>query len=134
MAIYSCQGFRDFTTQLLQVLNYFTYHVDNGHPIDVIYLDFQKAFDSVPHQRLLQKVSSFGIHGKILMWIKDFLSNREQQVVLNGHISQSIPVTSGVPHVVQHLDTRQVVEWFSRIWSEKSVENHYSLQYRSEFL
>jgi len=43
------------------------------------------------------KVSSFGIHGKILTWIKDFLSNREQQVVLNGHISHSIPVTSGVP-------------------------------------
>jgi len=63
----------------------------------ILYLDLQKAFDSVPHQWLLQKVSSFGIHRKILMWIKDFLSNREQQVVLNGHISHSIPVTSGVP-------------------------------------
>ena len=50
----------------------------------------------MPHQQLLQKISSFGIHGKILKWIKDFLSNREQQVVLNGHISYSIPVTSGV--------------------------------------
>jgi len=87
---------RSCTTQLLHILNYFTHHLDNGHPIDVIYLDFQKAFDSVPHQRLLQKFSSFEVHGKILMWIKDFLSNREQQVVLNGHISHSIPETSGV--------------------------------------
>ena len=51
----------------------------------------------MPHQQLLQKISSFGIHRKILKWIKDFLLNREQQVVLNGHISHSIPVTSGVP-------------------------------------
>ena len=61
-------------------------------------MDFQKAFDSVPHQRLIQKLSaSFGVHGKILLWIKDFLSDRTQQVVLNGHKSGSIPVSSGVP-------------------------------------
>jgi len=58
---------RSCTTQLLHILNYFTHHLDNGHSIDVVYLDFQKAFDSVHHQRLLQKLSSFGIHEKILM-------------------------------------------------------------------
>ena len=48
--------------------------------------DFQKAFDTVPHQRLLQKLTSFGIHGNynVLKWIESFLSNRRQQVVLNG--------------------------------------------------
>jgi len=60
-------GFIPCTTQLLYVLDYFTHHLDKGHSIDVIYLDFQKAFNSVPHQWLLQKISSFGIHGKILM-------------------------------------------------------------------
>ena len=64
---------RSCTTQLLQVLDYFTQHLDKGDSVDVIYLDFQKAFDSVPHQRLIQKLSSFGVHGKILQWIKDFL-------------------------------------------------------------
>jgi len=58
---------RSCTIQLLHILDYFTHHLDKGHSIDVIYLDFQKAFDSVPHQQLLQKVSSFGIHGKILL-------------------------------------------------------------------
>ena len=74
-----------------------TCHLDNGYSIDVIYLDFQKAFDIVPHQHLLQKLTSFGIHGNILKWIENFLSNRKQQVVLNGHQSCSIPVTSGMP-------------------------------------
>ena len=85
------------------LLNYCTFLIilhnslDQGDSIDVIYLDFQKNFDSVPHQRLIQKLSSFGVHGKILLWIKDFLRNRTQQVVLNGQKSGSILVTSGVP-------------------------------------
>ena len=60
-------------------------------------LDFQKAFDSVPHQRLIQKLTSFGINGKILQWINDFLWNRTQQVLLNGQKSSTTCVTSGVP-------------------------------------
>ena len=86
---------RSCTTQLLYVLDYFTQHLDQGDSVDAIYLDFQKAFDSVPHQCLIQKLSSFGVHGKILQWIKDFLRNRRQQVALNGQ--KSGPVTSGVP-------------------------------------
>ena len=88
---------RLYTTQLLYVLDHFTKHLDKGEPIDVIYLDFQKAFDSVPHQRLIQKLTSFGINSKILQWIKDFLWNRTQQVVLNGQKSSTTSVTSGVP-------------------------------------
>jgi len=88
---------RSCTTQLLHVLDYITKHLDSGHSVDVIYLDFQKAFDSVPHQRLIYKLSSIGIQGNILKWIKSFLSNRTQQVVLNGKKSSSVPVTSGVP-------------------------------------
>ena len=82
------------------MLDYLTHHLDEGYSIDVIYLDFQKAFDTVSHRRLLQKLTSFGIHGNVLKWIESFLSNRVQQVVLNGHKSSTIPVTSGVPRVL----------------------------------
>ena len=65
-------------------LQYLTRHLDNGHSINVIYLDFQKAFDTVPHRHLLQKLVSFGIHGNVFKWIESFLSNRKQRVVLNS--------------------------------------------------
>ena len=66
---------RSCSTQLLMMLDYLTHHLDEGYSIDVIYLDFQKAFDTVPHRRLLQKLTSFGIHGNVLKWIESFLSN-----------------------------------------------------------
>ena len=61
------------------------------------YLDLQRPFDSVPHNRLLYKVESYDICGKFLNWIKDFLSNRDQYVVLNGYKSRWKKVLSGVP-------------------------------------
>ena len=75
------------------------------HSVDVIYLDFQKAFDSIPHKRLLLKLY-LGIHGNLLLWIKDFLSNRKQQVVINSHKSKSIPVTSGAPQGMSGISVR----------------------------
>ena len=65
--------------------------------MDAIYLDLQKVFDSVPYNRLLLKVESYGISGKFLGWIKSFLSDREQCVVLNGCKSGWQKVLSGVP-------------------------------------
>jgi len=88
---------RSCSTQLLLMPNYLTRHLDNGYSVDVIYLDFQKAFDTVSHQHLLNKLTSFGIHGNVLKWIESFSTNRVQQVVLNSHKSSTIPVTSGVP-------------------------------------
>ena len=85
---------RSCTTQLLHVLDYLTKHLDNGYSIEMIYLDFRKAFDSVPHQCLIHKLSSVGLQGNILKWIKSFLTNRTQQVVLNGRKSSTVPVTS----------------------------------------
>ena len=61
-----------------------TSSLDHGSPVNVIYLDLQKTFDSVPHNSLLLKVKSYVISGKFLGWIKSFLSDREQCVVLNG--------------------------------------------------
>ena len=85
------------STQLLYVMDIITSSLDHGLPVDVIYLDLQKAFDSVPHNRLLLKVESYGISGKFLGWIKSFLSDREQFVVLNGCKSGRHKVLSGVP-------------------------------------
>jgi len=59
------------------MLDYLTRHLDNSYSVDVIYLqvDFQKAFNTVPHQRLLNKLASFDIHGNVLKWIESFLTN-----------------------------------------------------------
>ena len=84
-------------SQLLTTIEEFSRHLDVGAQIDTILLDFSKAFDKVPHQRLFLKLAYYGIRGPILEWIKDFLTNRTQQVVLNNINSCSINVLSGVP-------------------------------------
>ena len=71
--------------------------MDSGFGIDVIYLDYSKAFDSVPHLRLISKLQAYGIRGNLLKWIKNFLIGRQQKVILNGSSSQWTEVTSGVP-------------------------------------
>ena len=64
--------------------------------MDCILLDFSKAFDKVPHQRLLNKCSYYGIRGNTLLWIASFLQGRTEQVVLDGKKSETSDVTSGV--------------------------------------
>ena len=71
--------------------------MDRKDNIDVIFLDFAKAFDKVPHERLLRKVESFGIGGKLLGWIRDWLSNRWQRVGLKRTWSEWMRVLSGIP-------------------------------------
>ena len=65
--------------------------------MDTIYLDFSKAFDTVPHRRLQGKLESYGVQGEILEWINSFLKDREQQVIVNGSKSGITPVISGIP-------------------------------------
>ena len=65
--------------------------------MDVIFLDFQKAFDKVPKKRLLQKLSAYGIEGKVLCWIEDFLSDRRMRIMVRGEYSEWVDVISGVP-------------------------------------
>ena len=71
--------------------------LDNKTQIDAILLDFAKAFDKVPHKRLLSKLTSYGITGNTHNWITSFLSNRKQRVSVNGALSDITDVTSGVP-------------------------------------
>jgi len=68
-----------------------------GYGIDVVYLDYSKAFDSVPHLRLIEKLKENGIDGNLLLWLKSSFHGRFQRVVLNGIQSQWMEVTSGVP-------------------------------------
>ena len=88
---------RSCTTQLLEFMEEITEALDRGDDVDVIYLDFAKAFDKIPHQRLLAKLHGYGIQGKTHEWISDFLSSRQQRVVVNGVYSDWVPVTSGIP-------------------------------------
>ena len=89
--------FRDCMTNLLTCLEIWTEMIENGDAIDVIYTDFSKAFDSVPHQRLLRKMKSLGIVGDTLSWVKGFLSNRRQRVRVDDELSNWIDVISGIP-------------------------------------
>ena len=70
---------RSCVTNLLWVLRDWTSSLDKSAPVDAIYLhDFAKAFDSVPHERLLRKLESYGVSGLVKDWVKDFLSSRQQ--------------------------------------------------------
>ena len=96
----SQHGFRNrrsCMSQLLEVMEDFTKMLDEKSPIDVIYLDFKKAFDSVPHERLLAKLKAYGINGQIQNWIRDFLSGRIQKVKIGESKSEIAQVKSGIP-------------------------------------
>ena len=84
-------------SQLLECLNDWTYNYDSSTGTDVIYLDFAKAFDTVPHKRLIHKLKAYGIRGKVLIWISKFLSHRRQKVVLRNGCSKWDEVICGVP-------------------------------------
>ena len=91
-----CKG-RSCLSQLLVTINEWMSYLDKGIPVDVAYLDFKKAFDSVPHKRLIHKMQGYGVEGNLLNWISDFLKDRTQFVSVNGQESERVAVTSGVP-------------------------------------
>jgi len=96
----SQHGFRRKRSCLTNLLSFFdevTDMVDQGMPVDVVYLDFQKAFDKVSHAKLLQKLRRYGIRGKTANWIEDWLCGRRQRVVVEGSKSGWERVWSGVP-------------------------------------
>ena len=88
---------RSTITNLLQAINIWLDALSHNIPVDVIYFDYSKAFDKVPHQRLLKQLESLGIKSQVLSWISNFLTGRTQRVTVNGIKSNPVLVTSGVP-------------------------------------
>jgi hypothetical protein len=85
------------TTNLLVFQEHVTKAVDEGRPMDIIFLDFSKAFDMVPRERLLAKLESKGISGTVLSWLREWLTGRKQRVVIGEEKSDWEDVDSGVP-------------------------------------
>ena len=95
----SQHGFMKGRSCLSNLLDFFEEvyeNVDSENSVDIIYLDFAKAFDKVPHERLVKKLRSCGISGNLLRWITNWLKNRRQQVRIKDKNSSWINVTSGV--------------------------------------
>jgi hypothetical protein len=88
---------RSCVTQLLSVLHSIGQCLDKNVRTDVLYLDLAKAFDSVDHQILLQKLKSYAVTGQLHNWLADYLKDRSQRIVVDGVASQCGPVTCGVP-------------------------------------
>ena len=92
-----CQhGFR-CVTQLLNLADQLIKGLVKDRQLDLAILDFSKAFDRVPHERLLKKLDHYGIRGNILDWIRSFLTDRTPKVTVEGVVSESIRFKSGVP-------------------------------------
>ena len=85
---YSCE------TQLVATVHDLLGKFDVGAQIDMVILDFSKAFDTVPHQKLLHKMGQYGVDGNFNAWLCDFLTNRKMRVVIDGEESETVPVDS----------------------------------------
>ena len=84
-------------TNLLETIDIVTSELADGQPVDLVYLDFAKAFDTVPHKRLLLKLKAYGLDEKLCAWMEDFLRDRKQRVVMGECESEWMDVTIGVP-------------------------------------
>ena len=84
------------STNLLESTYDWTLALDCRKPVDVVFIDFSRAFDSVVHTKLLYKLNSVGITGKLLSWITSFLTDRTQCTVIEGFRSAVTNVISGV--------------------------------------
>ena len=84
-------------SQLILTVEDLAMNLDHGDQMDMIILDFSKAFDKVPHQRLISKLQFYGIQGSTLSWIKSWVTSRSQSVIIDGMCLKSVDVTSGVP-------------------------------------
>ena len=141
-------GFIKQRSTVLQLLNYLDYcaniMVEVGC-VDVLYLDYAKAFDIVPHRRLITKLESYEIGGSVLSWITDLLSGRRQIVTVDGAASQPVAVTSGIHQgsvlgsilfVVFINDLSDTIDSFSFLFADdskvlkhiKSREDRFALQ------
>ena len=97
----SCQsGFRSLhstLTALLEASNNWCVSVDKGLLNGVIFIDLKKAFDTIDHEIILQKLAKYGVDQDALKWFKSYLKNRLQRCNVNNHLSSASPLNCGVP-------------------------------------
>ncbi|CAM4701470.1 unnamed protein product [Lepidochelys kempii] len=84
-------------TNLIAFYDEITGSVDEGKAVDVLFLDFSKAFDTVSHSILVSKLKKYGLDGCTTRWVESWLDCRAQRVVINGSMCSWQPVSSGVP-------------------------------------
>ena len=87
-------------TNLLETLDTITDAVNKGYSVDLVLLDFAKAFDKVSHEKLIFKLEAYGVNSMLVKWVRGFLSNRKQRVVIGDNYSRWVDVTSSVPLVL----------------------------------
>ena len=114
---------RSCTSNLLEAFDTIIDMMDEGLPVDILYFDFRKAFDTVPHHRLLVKLENMGITGETLEIIKDFLSDREMWIVVGDSFSEVLNIVSGVP---QGSVLGPILFWTRSFESEEIVQYHFS--------
>ena len=96
----SQHGFRQGRSCVTNLLDFYQYvfcECDHSRAVDVVFLDFRKAFNKLPHKRLIRKVRALGIQGDVATWIENWLAGRRQRVIVNGVPSDWTAVSIGVP-------------------------------------
>ena len=88
---------RSCVTNLLLAREHWCESVDLSQRLDVVFIDFSKAFDRVPHRRLLVKLEGLGIREPLLGWIKAFITDRSNRVEVNGALSSTVVAASSLP-------------------------------------
>ena len=119
-------------TNLLCFLEEITKCVDEGSPVDVIYLDFQKALDKVPHQRIILKLKSHGMGISMINWIEQWLTDRRQSVVVDGEVSSWKSILSGVPQgsvlgLILFLTFADDTKLFREKLRKLEIDNNYKM-------
>ena len=118
---------RSCQTSLIEFMDKVTEWTDEGNNVDILYLDFSKAFDKVNHDMLMVKLKAAGIDGKLWAWLKDWLSGRKQRVTINGKFSAWLAVESGVPQgtvlggplfTVYNKDIDELIKLFLRKFAD----------------
>ena len=121
-------------TVLLETLDLITKPLSEGFSVDIVYLDFLKAFDLVSHRRLIQKLTGYGIKYDLLKWVQSFLSERRQSVVLSDISSSWLNVTSGFLKwsLLGPFYVCDVHKWFTRgDWRLLQVIREWKQNYKS---
>ena len=98
--------------------------MERGSQVDALYMDFSKAFDTICHRNLIHKLETYGVDMKTVAWVKSYLHNRTQRVNVDGCLSDTIIVSSGIPQG-SHLGPVLFAIYLEKIW--KTCSGNYEM-------